>query len=216
MTLRASRDRVRQLRWPRFLRSGSGFSLVELLLVMAIVGIVAAITIPGFVQSTRGHRLRTAARTVVMAGRYARSMALIKQKEMAVVFDLGASTVSVEMITTPLPAGDPMDEWLMDTSLQGLSGNREATETDDEPADDDATNTVQKSGIEQLSRKLDSVTIVRVDFDETDEEFDEGRRSVLYHSNGRCTPYTVQIVDQRGESITIEVDALSSAETSAE
>ena len=58
------------------------FTLIEVLLVVAIIGVVTAVSTPYFVRSIRGNRLRVAARTVVMAGRYARSMAVLRQTEL--------------------------------------------------------------------------------------------------------------------------------------
>ena len=81
------------------------FTLVELLLVLAIFAVVAAVTVPTFVKSIRGNRLRTATRTVLMAGRYARSMALLNQQEMAVTFDMEAGKVSVLRLGAAPPAG---------------------------------------------------------------------------------------------------------------
>jgi len=72
-----------------------GFTLIEVLLVLAIIGVVAGVSTPYFVKSIRGNRLRTAARVVVMAGRYARSMAVLRQKEMVVSFNLDAGKVSI-------------------------------------------------------------------------------------------------------------------------
>ncbi len=73
----------------------SAFTLIELFLVLAIIGISTAIVVPSFLQSMKGNRLRVATRTVVKAGRYARSIAVLKQAPITIVFDLDNSTVSV-------------------------------------------------------------------------------------------------------------------------
>jgi type IV fimbrial biogenesis protein FimT len=75
--------------------AGRAFTLIEVLLVMAILGVVAAVTTPYMVRSIRGNRLRTAARDVVMAGRYARSMAVVRQQEMTLTFNIDAAGFSI-------------------------------------------------------------------------------------------------------------------------
>jgi prepilin-type N-terminal cleavage/methylation domain-containing protein len=72
-----------------------GVTLIEMLLVLAIVGIAAAITVPNFVKSIRGNRLRTAGRVVIKAGRYARSMAVLQQKDVIVTFRFDPAAVAV-------------------------------------------------------------------------------------------------------------------------
>jgi type II secretion system protein H len=66
----------------------SGFTLIELILVLVILGVVTAVTVPAVVSSIRGNRLRVASRTVIRMGRYARSMAVLKQQPMVVKFDI--------------------------------------------------------------------------------------------------------------------------------
>jgi hypothetical protein len=49
-----------------------------------------------------------------------------------------------------------------------------------------------------------------------DTEEEEGPPTVVYRSNGRCTPYKVRVVDSDGATVLITVDALSTAETTRE
>ncbi|MFO7871053.1 MAG: prepilin-type N-terminal cleavage/methylation domain-containing protein [Kiritimatiellia bacterium] len=75
--------------------SRGSFTLVELLLVIAVMAVLAALAVPYFVRSMRGNRLRTAARTAAESGRYARSMAVLKQKRMTLSFDFKKPAVRV-------------------------------------------------------------------------------------------------------------------------
>jgi len=76
-------------------RACRGFTLIEILLVILILGIITAVTFPILSHSIRGNRIRLATRQVVMAGRYARSMAVLQQKDLTLGFDLGARTLTV-------------------------------------------------------------------------------------------------------------------------
>ena len=68
-----------------------GFTLIEMLVVIAIIGICVALTIPYFVEAQRGAALRTSAQTIIQTAKYARSMALLKQTDFALLVDKGAS-----------------------------------------------------------------------------------------------------------------------------
>jgi type II secretion system protein H len=142
-----------------------GFTLIEVLLVLAILAVATAVTTPYLVHSIRGNRLRTAARDVVMAGRYARSMAVVRQEELALTFDLDGARISV---------GD------------------------------------------ELVRPLDRITIEHVRFEGDEEPRTKGSCTAVYQSNGRCTPYELKLVSQDGDTMTITVDALSSARVEQE
>ncbi len=80
-----------------------GFTLVELLLVLVLLGVVVGITMPYFVHSIRGNRLRVAGRTLVTVSRYARSMAVLKQAEVSLTFDLDSGKIDVVSSNADLP-----------------------------------------------------------------------------------------------------------------
>jgi Tfp pilus assembly protein FimT len=173
------------------------------LLVLAIMAIVTVIAVPTFVHSIRGNRLRTAARTVAMAGKYARSMALLQQREMAVTFDLSKSALTIAALGWKASGPEP------GAGTGGVSVEPGTVESD-------STNRmVVRADAEVISRTLDQVTIAAVAVgDSGATDVNEGSCQVVYRSNGLCTPYKVTIVDTYGGSVTIDVDALGSAVTS--
>lgn len=73
----------------------AGFTLLELLLVVAIFGILAAVVAPSVSGMVSGGTLRTAARELASIGRYAHSAALLNQAPVDLVVDLGSGTVRV-------------------------------------------------------------------------------------------------------------------------
>jgi type II secretory pathway pseudopilin PulG len=198
-------------------RSLRSFTLIELILVLTIISVVVAVSTPSLIASIRGNRLRTASRLVVTSGRYARSMAVMKQVEMAVNFDIDKGTISVvQLEKRNNPDKNPADE---DTSAiesrnKGRSGNAKGTNRIDmveAPLDD---NPAPAAGFEDrfAVQRLDRVKITSVEI-QKGEARDKGTCVVDYRSNGTCDPYVVKLTDQYGVSVTIEVDALSSVKT---
>jgi len=183
---------------------------MELILVVAILAILAAVTVPSFVRSIRGNRLRTAARTVVMAGRYARSMAILSQQEQVVTFDLDKGQVTVG------PVGDISSSVKTDTGAgesqveQEVSTREQAQGSGEDEALSSAAGSPQKG---MLGRKLDGVRIEWINIAGQEDGRKSGKCAVVYQTNGRCSPYELKIMDERGSSITVRVDMFSSAET---
>jgi general secretion pathway protein H len=67
---------------------GPGFTLVELLVVLAILGLVIAAGTPAFERVLPGMELKSSAQTVVAALREARGLAIGRNAEVALVVDL--------------------------------------------------------------------------------------------------------------------------------
>ena len=87
----------------RILKTRAGFTLIELLLVIVLICIMLGIATPFFVRSIHGHRLTTASRTLVTVARYARSMAVLKQSDLAITFNLDTGHIDLVSSNATLP-----------------------------------------------------------------------------------------------------------------
>ncbi len=172
-----------------------GFTLIEMLLVLVLIGIISAITIPQFVNSMRGNRLRVGVKSVVMAGRYARSMSVMKQTDILLTFNIDEGTIVVDEVA------------LTAAAVKSLRSDDSFDSEDDEAVKPEMAIT----RTELLSRKLDQVSFEYIEID--GDMITSGSGSVIYSSNGRCHPYTVKVSDDQGKSVIVEVDALSAAKT---
>ena len=76
-------ERVRKMR-----RAERGYSLMELLVVVAIIGIVALVTVPALLQLMPQYRIRSAAGETAAAIRMIRSQAMAQRTPWRIQFDL--------------------------------------------------------------------------------------------------------------------------------
>lgn len=65
------------------------------MLVILIIGMAGMVAIPAYIHGTRAARLKTSVRAVTELNRYARRMAIIKQKHMAIEYAQEAKEVRV-------------------------------------------------------------------------------------------------------------------------
>jgi prepilin-type N-terminal cleavage/methylation domain-containing protein len=82
----------------------AAFTLVEVLLVIVVIGIALAVVSPSLVRSIRGQRLNSAARTMATVTRYARSMAVLKQSDLKLTFNLANGQIDVVSSNASLPS----------------------------------------------------------------------------------------------------------------
>jgi len=82
-------------RWKRFLESQKGFTLIEMLTVVAIMGIILAMVAPNFSKWVEKHQINGQAQKVYFDLMLARTVAVKNNNDVRVVFDSNADTYKV-------------------------------------------------------------------------------------------------------------------------
>lgn len=95
----------------------AGFSLIELLIGIIIVGILAALAMPSFQQMLRNSEVRNAAESIANGLQRARAEAVARNTDVEFVLEAGSSWV-VRVVSAPNP---PID------SRSGDEGSRNVT-----------------------------------------------------------------------------------------
>ncbi len=181
-------------------RSRSAFTMIELLLVVAIILIASAIAMPSFIRSYRGAKLRTSARTVVMIHRHARSMAVLGQQHIALLFDKKKGEIEVVSIQS---ASQPDARSLfMDERAQRAT----ALPSDAPPAAEPAAAASVSS---KLIRPLEAEVQISAFTSEKSVQEHDGIHWVNYSPNGMSDKYALTLTDAHGKSAEIKVDPLS-------
>ncbi len=78
------------------------FTLLELLMVIVIIGVVAAVVSPRIGAAMGGGKLRVGTRSIMQSARYARTMALLHQIDIDLIFDLTPDSAKVRVEVAPV------------------------------------------------------------------------------------------------------------------
>jgi general secretion pathway protein H len=87
-------------------RAIAGFTLVEMIVVLAILGLIAAVTLPAVTTPTDSVRLRAVGSDLLGALRLTRAAAISRHAEMALVLDLEARTLQSPVVRETRFASD--------------------------------------------------------------------------------------------------------------
>ena len=187
-------------------RGQGGFTLLELLMVVVILGIVTAVFVPRIGAGLAGARLATGARTVIQAARYARTMALLHQAETELVIGLKSGIVRVEAANAPAasspayPAATaPLSEVWSSAGEEPGAADAAATAVTNRPA---AAMTAQNFADElRAEYTCEGVNFRFLGYDDTLDETasepagDEAPECrIRFRSNGICRPFGLRVL----------------------
>lgn len=184
----------------RHRRAHGGFTLLEILLVVVIVGVAAAVAMPMFARSFRGAKLRNSVRLVLTVHRHAQTKAVLGQRYTAILFDTRKGTL--EMVDQG-QAGEKKDLFF------GTVG----TESGAPPAQMGAVTTGAEAQAGEtpdlkpvLERRLEEGVTIRSFRGGQDIE---DIHYVSYYPNGMCEAYQLELGDDEGRTARIRVDAVT-------
>ena len=89
-----------------YIHTQQGFSLTELMIVMALTGILSGLASANFSSQLPHHRLNIAARDLVSDLRWARQLAVAERQSVSVILDLETERYRIERQSRPgIPVG---------------------------------------------------------------------------------------------------------------
>lgn len=196
-----------------------GFTLIELMVVVFILGVVAAVIVPNFSAFMKGNRIKLSVKSVILAGKYAKSVAVLRQKDTALFIDFDTNKIFVDFVSSTRVVKEPFT----DVGLPDFEENNEGGfETIVSTQNSDSATGEHLRGIDAVERSLEggivfeSVAVnVSEAFGEINNTYREGVCQVVYYTNGRCEPYivTLGLDSDSAQLVTISVDALGFVET---
>ena len=213
-----------------------GFTLVELLVVIVIIGVMLTMIGPSMTAGSGMARVKTASRGVMQMSKYARTMALLRQTPLELVF-----TSDGRLGVAPVGGGG---EGLVSARSFAVT-NAAAAAAESEAASNEVAEAAQAGANGgggsayvmadlAIEKKYEQVTFVfkgytdslddggvtvsespsnaQEDQPDAKEEVAQAFR-VRYKSNGTCRPYKVKVAVGSDEAyaITVAIDMLGSA-----
>lgn len=184
------------MRGKRLSSGRAAFTLIEILLVVVIIGIAAAVGVPAFARSFRGAKLRASTRLVLAMHRNAQTKAVLGQRYAAILFDEVKGTLE---LVDQGQAGQKKDSFFENVGGGGGTMGAVASGGEAPGADAPAPQSLfvrkLEAGVKILSFK-GGRAIDGIDY-------------VSYYPNGMCDAYEIEIGDDENRTARIAVDAIT-------
>ncbi len=192
-----------------------GFTILELLLVIAILGTIIAVVMPNVGVGLDSTRLATASRSLIQASKYARTMALLHQAETELILTSAKSEDDIAVIE--VKAVDT------GTISQYVSDNQAVASIESSEAYINTNASLSVSAAESFSEQISSryecegITFSFEGYNDSlsnigdleTTEFAEGDTIRLrFKSNGQCRPFSVKVSCGEDFSDIVSVDVI--------
>ena len=174
----------------------TGFTLIEVILVVVITVILLGVSLPHFSSAFRSSELRSTARTLNRMGRYARGTAILRNQTMTLVIDGNSREIYLggPAQTTNSAADGELDQEVL-KRLGYIEG--------DAPID---------LGVEKEIRRFLPESVEVADFEKEWSEKDpkyEDLYVIRYYSDGRIDWFRIELDSNRGLMMELESDPIS-------
>jgi len=103
------------------MRRSKGFTLIELVMILVIVGILAVAVLPNVTATKGGIRLHAACQKVALDLRYIQQMAMTERVRFGISFDTGDESYFGYRVNTGTKAKDPHTQGDLEVEFDGMN-----------------------------------------------------------------------------------------------
>ena len=187
-------------------RAALGFTLIEILLVVVITAITSVMALAAFSTGFQSAQLRTACKAVVMSHKYARSMAVLDQKQMMLVVDTKSRQLEIASLAG-LTGESDRNKFLDSRTARAadalIDGQKE------EPAPEGGGASAGAPIASDFVRELPRDIQIEAFESRHEGQVQGGVYWILYYPNGMSDGFTITLADKSGKRAKVTVDPIS-------